>query len=165
MFRLQPNTPEKCVTKKRERMNLEEIKKRLIGLEDQEEIKKLHQHYISLMDNLKYDEIPDLFTTDAMVEIRSSGIKKGIYEITELYSEISKRRKDVKEGHMVLQPNIIVEGEKAFGSWMVYILFSKPSVQWVQGVNECEYVKKNAKWKFRKIKFLRKNASKEDMFP
>lgn len=146
-------------------MNVEEIEKRLIALEDQEEIKKLHQHYIFLMDNLEFDKIPDLFVEDAIVEIRSSGVKTGKHAIAELYSEVSKRRNDVKEGHMAVQPDILVEGERAFGTWLVYILFSKPSVQWVQGLNEAEYIKNNGKWKFRKLKFTRTNASQTDMFP
>lgn len=146
-------------------MNIEEIEKRLIALEDQEEIKKLHQHYVGLMGNLEFDKIPELFEQDAIVEIRNHGAKQGLQAVTELFSEVSKRRKGIKEGHMAIQPDISIEGETAFGTWLIYILFSKPSVQWVQGVNECEYVKKNGKWKFRKLKFTRTNASQADMFP
>lgn len=117
------------------------------------------------MDNLEFEKIPDLFTADATLKIRRSGIKKGKQAIIELYAEISKKRKNVKEGHMVVQPDIRVEGNKAFGTWLVYILFSKPSVQWVQGINECAYVKEHGKWKFSRLTFERTNASRSDMFP
>lgn len=146
-------------------MTIEEIEKRLIALEDQEEIKRLHQHYVCLMDNLEFDKIPELFSEDAIVEVRNHGVKKGIQAVTELFLEVSKRRKGVKDGHMAIQPDISIVGEKGFGTWLIYIFFSKPSVQWVQGVNECEYIKENGKWKFRKLKFTRTNASQADMFP
>lgn len=146
-------------------LNIADIEKRLVALEDQEKIKKLHQHYVGLMDSLEFDKIPKLFSEDAIVEIRNHGVKQGIQAITELFSEVSKRRKGVKEGHMAIQPDISIKGDTALGTWLIYILFSKPSVQWVQGVNECEYIKENGKWKFRKLKFTRMNASQADMFP
>lgn len=146
-------------------MNIEDIAKRLTALEDQDEIRKLHQYYISLMDNLEFDKIPELFVEDATVEVRNYGVKKGKKAVTELFFEVAKKRKDIKEGHMAVQPDIHVEGSKGFGTWLVYILFSKPSVQWVQGVNECEYVKENGKWKIQKLKFTRTNASQADIFP
>ena len=58
-------------------MTLEEMEKRIRAIEDLEEIKKLHQGYMDLMDNLRYEEVLDLFTEDAVAEVRSSGIKKG----------------------------------------------------------------------------------------
>ena len=117
------------------------------------------------MDNLQFEKSLDLFTDDATAEIRDSGIHNGKNEIAELYSKMAAFRKDVKEGHFVIQPDIIVEGDKATGTWIVYILFLGPSVQWVQGRNECEYVKESGKWKFRKLKFTRINASQPHMFP
>jgi hypothetical protein len=35
-------------------MSSENLEKRIRAIEDLEEIKKLHQHYINLMDNLQY---------------------------------------------------------------------------------------------------------------
>ena len=56
-------------------MSLEELEKRIKAIEDLESIKKLHQHYINLMDNLRYQEVLDLFTEDATVEVRNSGVR------------------------------------------------------------------------------------------
>jgi ketosteroid isomerase-like protein len=146
-------------------VNLADLEKRLLALEDQEEIKRLHQNYVSYMDTLQFDRIIELFTEDAIAEIRSSGVHTGAAQIAELYSRLSNRRNNIKDGHMVIQPDICVKGDKATGSWIVYILFSKPTVQWVQGRNECEYVKENGKWKFSKLKFIRTNASDPGLFP
>ena len=40
---------------------IEELGKRLQALEDLETIKRLHQRYMDLMDNLMYEEVLDLF--------------------------------------------------------------------------------------------------------
>ena len=146
-------------------MDYSKIEKRLTLLEDLEEIRKLQQRYMLYLDSLQFDKVIDFFSEDATAEIRNYGIHKGKKEIAELYAAMSVRRKGVKEGHMLIQPDISINGNKAFGTWTVFILFSKPSVQWVQGYSECEYVKENGEWKFQKLKFTRINASKEDMYP
>jgi glycosyltransferase involved in cell wall biosynthesis len=53
-------------------MTLADLEKRIQAIEDIEEIKKLHQNYINLMDNLEYEHVLDLFTDDATVEVRQS---------------------------------------------------------------------------------------------
>ena len=45
-------------------MSLEELEKRVQAIEDLEEIKKLHQKYMDLMDNLRYKEVVDLFVDE-----------------------------------------------------------------------------------------------------
>lgn len=146
-------------------MNLEELAKRVQAIEDLEEIKKLHQKYIDLMDNLRYKEVLDLFAEDASVEVRNWGVLKGKEGLTEVYINRLGRRKERSEGHFVVEPVITVEGDTARGTWLLYMLFSKPTGEWVQGKNEAEYVRVGGKWKIKSMKFTRTNASKPDMFP
>ena len=147
-------------------MSLEELEKRIQAIEDLESIKKLHQHYINLMDNLRYQEVLDLFTEDATVEVRNSGVKRGRKEMSEIYIDLlAKLRTDRYEGHMAIEPDITVDGDTAEGTWLVYMLFSKPTIQWVQGVNECQYSKVGGKWKISKLKFTRTLASDPSMYP
>jgi ketosteroid isomerase-like protein len=146
-------------------MSLEELEKRIQALEDLEDIKKLHQKYINLMDNLQYKEVLDLFTEDASVEVRNSGVLKGKEGLTDIYINKLGRRTARSEGHFVIEPDITVDGETANGTWLVYMLFSIPAVEWVQGKNEAEYKKVGGKWKIKLMKFTRTNASKPDMFP
>jgi ketosteroid isomerase-like protein len=148
-------------------MSLEQLEKRLQALEDMEEIKKLHQHYINLMDNLRYEEVLDLFTEDATSEVRNHGIKKGREEMAEVYLGIlAKKRGNIRyDGHMAIQPDIQVNGDTAQGTWLIYMLFSKPAISWVQGINECEYRKVNSTWKISKLKFTRTLASDPSMYP
>jgi hypothetical protein len=146
-------------------MNLEEMEKRIQAIEDMEAIKKLHQKYIDLMDNLKYPEVLELFTDDCTLDVRNYGLLKGKEGLTEVYINKLGRRTARTEGHIVIQPDITVNGNTARGTWLVYMLYSKPSVQWVQGTNETEYVKAGGKWKIKYMKFRRTNASSPDLFP
>jgi ketosteroid isomerase-like protein len=148
-------------------MSLEELEKRVKAIEDLEEIKKLHQNYINLMDNLQYKEVLDLFTEDATAEVRNSGVKKGKKEMAEIYLGILAKSRGTSryEGHMAIEPDITVDGNTAKGTWLIYMLFSKPIIQWVQGKNECEYRKENGKWKISKLKFTRTLASDPSLYP
>lgn len=148
-------------------MELEELAKRLQAVEDIEAIKKLHHKYINLMDDLRYEEVLNLFTEDATAEVRKSGVKKGKKEMSEIYLGIlAKNRGTVRhEGHLAIEPDITVEGNNANGTWLIYMLFSKPSIQWVQGKNECEYRKENGEWKISKLKFTRTLASDPTQYP
>ena len=147
-------------------MSLEDLERRVRALEDLEQIKKLHQHYIDLMDNLRYQEVLDLFTEDASVEVRNSGAKRGRQELTEVYLGLAKIRGSERyDGHMAVEPDIVIEGDSARGTWLIYMFFSRPSVQWVQGKNECEYRKEGGRWKIAKLKFTRTLASDPSMYP
>jgi hypothetical protein len=146
-------------------MKLADLEKRIKAIEDLEEIKKLHQKYMDLMDNLRYPEVLDLFTEDADVEIRNYTKLKGIEGIKDTYINKLGRRTERSEGHFVVAPDITVNGDTAKGTWLVYMLFSRPAVEWVQGRNEAEYKKVDGKWKIKYMKFTRTNASKPDMFP
>jgi hypothetical protein len=66
---------------------------------------------------------------------------------------------------MAVQPEIHVSGDTAHGTWLIYMLFSKPTIQWVQGRNECEYRKVDGKWKLSKLKFTRTLASDPGLYP
>ena len=148
-------------------MSLEELEKRIQALEDLEEIKKLHQKYIDLMDNLQYEEVLDLFTEDATSEVRNSGVKKGKKELAEIYLDfLAKKRGTIRyDAHMAIEPDITVDDNTAKGTWLIYMLFSKPEIQWVQGKNECEYRKENGTWKISKLKFTRTLASDPALYP
>lgn len=148
-------------------MSIEDLEKRIQSLEDLEAIKKLHQRYINLMDNLEYEEVLDLFTEDASVEVRNLGIKKGRDQLREIYIDVLAKNRGSErfDGHLAVEPDITVNGDTAQGTWLIYMLFSKPEIQWVQGKNECEYKKVNGAWKISKLKFTRTLASDKSLYP
>ncbi len=141
-------------------MNLEEVILNVQRLNDLEEIKKLHREYISYIDKLETWRVPELFTENGTAEIQDSGVIKGKKALEELYARgYLSQRKDRTDGHLCGEPIITVDGDRAKGNWTVYIFFSVPSVQWTKGINDCEYVKENGKWKFTKLRFMRTVAS------
>ncbi len=129
-------------------MNLDELGKRVRAIEDLEEVKKLHRDYISCLDNLEFKKALDFFTEDAEVEVRFSGVMKGKVNFSRIYLETLAQRKERHDGHLVGQPVITIDGDTARGHWIVYIFFSEPTIDWVQGRNDCEYVRENGTWKF-----------------
>jgi hypothetical protein len=149
-------------------MTLAELEKRVQTIEDLEAIKKLHQNYINLMDNIRYDEVVELFTDDATAEVRSSGVKRGKKELTEIYQMLKGMYKGGVArhiGHMCVEPDINIEGNNARGTWLIYFFDSVPTQSWVQGINECEYRKVNGKWYISKLKFTRTLASDPSLYP
>ena len=148
-------------------MEIKDLEKRIQALEDAEKIKKLHQKYINLMDNLEYEAVLDLFTEDASVEVRNLGVKKGKKELREIYIDVLAKNRGSErfDGHLAVQPDITADGDTASGTWLIYMLFSKPSIQWVQGRNECEYKKIHGEWKISKLKFTRTLASDKGLYP
>ena len=146
-------------------MDIEELARRVQAIEDAEAIKKLHQHYMDLMDDLKYDEVPDLFTDDAEVDVRGSGPNTGRAALEKLYHGIRDMKNGRDNGHMAIHPDINVNGDTAAGTWLVYMLYEEPEGAWVQGRNEVEYRKENGRWKIRRLKFTRTLASRPDMYP
>lgn len=147
-------------------MNIEELEKRVMAIEDIEEIKKMHQGYMSCHDNLQFEEILDLFTEDAEVEVRNSGVQKGRENYSKIFmGTLATRRLERHDGHLVAQPDITIDGDRAWGTWIVYMFFSVPNIEWIQGHHDCEYVKENGKWKFSKLKFSRTLASKPELYP
>jgi hypothetical protein len=136
-----------------------DIEKRLKTLEDMEEIRKMHQAYIACLDGLQFDKALENFIEDCTAELCDSGVRRGIKEVTALYHEMEIERNNVRDGHFACEPNIMVDGDNAKGTWTIYILFFKPSVQWVRGHQECNYIRVDGKWKFKNLKFQRVSAS------
>jgi ketosteroid isomerase-like protein len=133
-------------------MTSKELEKRIGVLEDLEEIRKLQRQYMYWLDAHEFDKVVGCFTEDAVAKMRNNAPCKGKKEIADLYKTPGKGMEN--HAHFVGQSIISLDGDRATGYWNVLILFSEP-VHWVQGRNECEYVKENGNWKFRKLKFRR----------
>ncbi len=120
---------------------------------------------MSCHDNLQFEKALDFFTDDAEVEVRSSGVMKGRENYSKIFLGTLARRKERHDGHLVGQPVLTIDGDTARGHWIVYMFFSVPTIEWIQGRHDCEYVKVNGEWKFSKLKFARTLASKPELYP
>lgn len=142
-------------------MTLEELEKKLRILEDIEAIKNLHHEYIFQLNNRQWDEIIDGFVEDATTNIGHHGLRKGKAEITKLFKEVISKINvgKVRDAHFAVQPVISVEGDKAKGHWLMYIMIADPTTgnasRFTQGRHDCEYVKVDGKWKFKSVKYTR----------
>ncbi len=133
--------------------SLERLKRKVRALEDLEEIKKLHHNYIYWMCNKQWDKMIECFTADATADIAGNQFKNK-EEIYSFFQNVLEKNIHLNDGHIVAQPVVTVNGNQASGYWILYLFFSEPSMRWMQGRQEVEYVKTGGKWKFKKMKFL-----------
>jgi len=146
-------------------MDPAEMARRLTVLEDIEAIKTLQHEYMACHDNLEFQRILDFFTDDAEVKVRDSGWQKGRENFAQIFLNLQSRRTERHDGHLVGEPVITVNGNTACARWTVYIFFSVPTIDWVQGRNDCEYVKIEGRWKISKLSFRRTLASRPELYP
>jgi hypothetical protein len=141
---------------------IEEIEKRLNDMENLEAVKDLHRRYMYLVNSQKWDEVIGCFTKDATADIGMHGSHKGVAELSELFKiKIAKVNEKWNGGHFVTQPIISVDGDKAKGYWILYIcvfdaeVAAGPTLRWIQGRHDCEYIKQDGNWKISYIKYTR----------
>lgn len=134
-------------------MTLEELEKRVGVLEDIEAIKQLHIEYIYLLCDLQWDVMLDFFAEDATLDLMDQGVRRGKKEISGVFHNILAKMIKRTDGHFVGQPVISVEGDKAKGHWILYLFFAEPEVRWMQGRQDCQYVKIDGAWKFSSVRF------------
>lgn len=138
-------------------MTLEEMEKRLRILEDREAIKALHRDYVFWLNNRQWDEMTGLFTEDAKAHIFRHPLCEGKEQIGRLFTETMSKVNTGKgrDAHFATMPVVTVEGERARGHWMLYILIADPETgnawRWTQGRYECEYRKVQGQWKFHRL--------------
>lgn len=140
-------------------MESESLESRIQKLEDIEEIKQLQIRYVNYLITGKWDELLDLFDDDASVELGSYGLHKGRAALEKEYKERVARGHNGHEGDYVVHPLITINGDKAQGSWLLYLQKQFPykldngrDEDWAQAFYDMEYIKKNGKWKISSLK-------------
>jgi len=147
-------------------MNLEELEKEIVSLEDVQEIEDLQQKYGYYMDTHQRQEVVDLFSDNTeSVEIESTGLFLGKEGVKTFFGDNDL----IPEGEQIVADwiNILIlmsqdvididpAGKTAKGRWNTWlaeamIVGGIPRQQWVQGYYENEYVKENGRWLFSKL--------------
>ena len=134
-------------------MSLEELEKRLSILEDIEEIKSMHREYVFWLVNHQWEDMVDCFTEDATAVIATNPPCQGKKEIAKLFTEVFAKVIPWNEGHVIAQPVISIEGDKAKGHWILFVFYPEPGGGWLQARYDCEYAKVDRKWKFSSLIF------------
>lgn len=147
-------------------MSLEELEKRIQILEDTEEIKKLQIHYVNCLTTMRWDELLDCFSDNGVVDLES-GFGRGKSEIAKHFRNTVAVNHIGQEGNYIVHPIITVDGNKAKGSWLLYIQNAQPrklklkpqrlvtddAPDWWQGYYDMGYIKEDRKWKISYLKW------------
>jgi len=125
-------------------------------------------NYTYALDYGDLDGVVDKFADDAMMEVSMrSGAKEGALvgkypgkkAIKELYASVIPEKTRFTGAHMLTNPVVTVEGDKAKGR---FYLFGASTLQrpegeratWSQGRYDNDFVKVGGKWKISHFRFL-----------
>ncbi len=139
-------------------MTVEEMEKRLEALEkrvrvteDIQEIHELQRRYVNALICTEWDDCADCFAKDALIDVYLHDPVKGNDNIRKWFKEELALTHAGKEGDFVVHPIITLDGNKAKGKWLIYMMYCYPrtgqSLFWIQGFYDMDYVRENGKWK------------------
>jgi hypothetical protein len=140
---------EKQLKETRDALKLLENRVRLT--EDIQEIHQLQRRYINALVCTEWDEAADCFAENASVDVYLHEPVSGKTAIRKWFKEELSKTHAGKEGDICVHPVISVEGDKAKGKWLLYMMYFYPrtgqSLFWVQGFYNNEYVREKGEWK------------------
>jgi hypothetical protein len=136
---------------------LEELEKRVRVTEDIQEIHQLQRRYVNALICTEWDDCADCFAKDALIDVYLHDPVKGNDNIRKWFKEELALTHAGKEGDFVVHPIITLDGDKAKGKWLIYMMYCYPrtgqSLFWVQGFYDMDYVRENGKWKISVMRF------------
>lgn len=135
-------------------MDMEELTRRITRLEDLEAIKQLKARYCEICDDNHNPElITSVFTEDGIWEGRGIGKAEGHAAIRELFKGFQKMMTFTQ--HMVMNPIIEVDGDRAEGRWYFFGPFTfveGNQAKWQAARYREDYAKVNGEWKIRHLR-------------
>jgi ketosteroid isomerase-like protein len=137
---------------------VEDHEKELRAFKDIKELQDLHTRYAYLLCTREWEKIVDLFTDDAVAVLHRRGRSRGKEELTKIFKEVvQNNRGRGRDGHIALQPDIQVKGDKATAHWLMYIMILDPNGghenMWTHGRHDVEYVRVDGAWKIKYMLF------------
>jgi len=130
---------------------LKELEKRVRVTEDIQEIHELQRRYVNALICTEWDDCADCFAENAKIDVYLHEPVTGNAAIRKWFKEELSLTHVGKEGDILVHPVISVDGDKAKGRWLLYMMYAFPrtgqSLFWVQGFYEMEYVREKGKWK------------------
>jgi hypothetical protein len=136
---------------------LKKLGKRVRITEDIQEIHQLQRRYVNALICTEWDDCADCFAENAKVDVYLHKPITGNAAIRKWFKEELSQTHAGKEGDIVVHPIISVDGDKAKGRWLLYMMYCYPrtgqSLFWVQGFYEMKYVRENGKWKINLMRW------------
>ena len=130
---------------------LKEMEKRVRHTEDIQEIHKIQRRYVNSLIQTNWDDCADCFAEDALIDVYLHDPVRGNTNIRKWFKEELALTHAGAEGDIVVHPEIQIDGDKAKGKWLLYMMYCYPrtgqSLFWVQGFYTMEYVRENGQWK------------------
>ena len=134
-------------------MDLNDLARRITRLEDLEAIKQLKARYCEICDDDHNPErITGVFTDDGIWEGRGIGRAEGHAAIRTLFARFRELMSFSQ--HMVMNPIIEIEGDRAHGTWYFFGPFTfrrDNQAKWQSTRYREEYVKLDGEWKIRRL--------------
>ena len=135
-------------------MNLEDLAKRIDRIEAIEAIKQLKASYCSICDdNHNPERITTIFSEDGEWEGRGIAHAKGHAEIRALFTGFQRAMSYSQ--HMVINPTIHVDGDRASAVWYFFGAFTMREgnqAKWQAARYHDDYVKIDGEWKIRHLR-------------
>ena len=135
-------------------MDMTELEKRLTRMEDIEAIKQLKARYCDICDDdHNPDRITTIFVEDGIWEGDSIDKAQGHEAIRKLFQTFQKQISFSQ--HMVMNPIIEIEGNRAKGIWYFFGPFTfrkNNEAKWLAARYEDDYVKVNGEWKYQHLR-------------
>lgn len=144
----------------RERVAL--LEARAQRLQDINDIKRLQRSYGYYLDEGQWNDVADLFASDATLEIGKDGVYRGRDRIRAYFQTLGNGRDGLAPGqlneHLQVMPVITLseDGRQANGTWRAIILSGQlgRDAWWSEGPYENTYVKEDGVWKIASLRWF-----------
>src|SRR5207244_2512552 len=128
-------------------------------LRDANDVKRLQRIYGYYIDKGMWDDVADLFTSDATAEYANEGVYVGQPKIRSYLRKLGHDQIGLTFGemhnHLILQPvvHVALDGATAKGRWRTLIQAGqfKQNATWGEGTYEVEYRKESGVWKISQL--------------
>jgi len=130
------------------------LERRIAAIEDLEAIKQLKARYCQICDDdHNPDRITSIFSEDGVWEGRGIGKAQGHAEIRSLFEGFQKVISYSQ--HMVMNPVIEVDGDRAQGTWYffgTFTFYEGNQAKWQAARYHEDYLKVNGDWKIAHLR-------------
>ena len=130
---------------------LKALEKRVRLTEDIQEIHQLQRRYVNALICTEWDKCTDCFAENGKINVYLHKPVQGKAAIEKFFKEELSITHAGKEGDILVQPEITINGDTAKGKWLLYMMYAYPrtgqSLFWVQGFYKNRYVRENGVWK------------------
>lgn len=130
---------------------LRKLENRVKVTEDIQEIHQLQRRYVNALMCTEWDDAVSCFSENATIDVYLHDPVSGKKAIRKWFKEELSKTHAGKEGNVCIHPIISLEGDKATGTWLLYMMYFYPrtgqSLFWVQGFYNMEYIREKGKWK------------------